>query len=80
MANYNGSLKAVDCHIHSVIYDMVLECCWRPSQIDLIRPPTMLVEYDMAVKEVLPSTVSDLRWPHQVTYDVVATPIRPTNA
>jgi len=25
MANYNGSLEAVDCHIHSVRYDMVLE-------------------------------------------------------
>eukprot|EP00985_Skeletonema_marinoi_P004469 scaffold1951_cov94-Skeletonema_marinoi.AAC.1 len=24
MANYNGSLEAVDCHIHSVRYDMVL--------------------------------------------------------
>eukprot|EP00985_Skeletonema_marinoi_P028422 scaffold24820_cov150-Skeletonema_marinoi.AAC.1 len=26
MANYNGSLEAVDCHIHNVRYDMVLEC------------------------------------------------------
>eukprot|EP00984_Skeletonema_dohrnii_P028710 scaffold18783_cov104-Skeletonema_dohrnii-CCMP3373.AAC.2 len=25
MANFNGSLEAVDCHIHSVRYDMVLE-------------------------------------------------------
>eukprot|EP00985_Skeletonema_marinoi_P021523 scaffold13222_cov88-Skeletonema_marinoi.AAC.1 len=25
MANYNGSLKAVDCHIHSMRYDMMLE-------------------------------------------------------
>eukprot|EP00984_Skeletonema_dohrnii_P018220 scaffold8451_cov78-Skeletonema_dohrnii-CCMP3373.AAC.2 len=25
MANYDGSLEAVDCHIHSVRYDMVLE-------------------------------------------------------
>eukprot|EP00984_Skeletonema_dohrnii_P025489 scaffold14666_cov86-Skeletonema_dohrnii-CCMP3373.AAC.1 len=25
MANYNGSLEAVDCHIQSVRYDMVLE-------------------------------------------------------
>eukprot|EP00985_Skeletonema_marinoi_P021840 scaffold13624_cov152-Skeletonema_marinoi.AAC.2 len=24
MANYDGSLEAVDCHIHSVRYDMVL--------------------------------------------------------
>eukprot|EP00984_Skeletonema_dohrnii_P031465 scaffold23990_cov117-Skeletonema_dohrnii-CCMP3373.AAC.1 len=25
MANCNGSLKAVDCHIHNMRYDMVLE-------------------------------------------------------
>eukprot|EP00984_Skeletonema_dohrnii_P011020 scaffold4372_cov86-Skeletonema_dohrnii-CCMP3373.AAC.1 len=25
MANYNGPLEAVDCRIHSVRYDMVLE-------------------------------------------------------
>eukprot|EP00984_Skeletonema_dohrnii_P015148 scaffold6489_cov94-Skeletonema_dohrnii-CCMP3373.AAC.1 len=25
MANYDGSLEAVNCHIHSVRYDMVLE-------------------------------------------------------
>eukprot|EP00984_Skeletonema_dohrnii_P027148 scaffold16610_cov100-Skeletonema_dohrnii-CCMP3373.AAC.1 len=25
MASYNGSLEAVDCHTHSVRYDMVLE-------------------------------------------------------
>eukprot|EP00985_Skeletonema_marinoi_P000243 scaffold73_cov103-Skeletonema_marinoi.AAC.3 len=25
MANYNGSLEAVDCRIHSVRYDMVIE-------------------------------------------------------
>eukprot|EP00984_Skeletonema_dohrnii_P010692 scaffold4191_cov76-Skeletonema_dohrnii-CCMP3373.AAC.10 len=25
MANYHGSLVAVDCHIHSVRYEMVLE-------------------------------------------------------
>eukprot|EP00985_Skeletonema_marinoi_P027339 scaffold22302_cov95-Skeletonema_marinoi.AAC.1 len=51
ITDYNGSLEAVDCHIHSVRYDMVLESCWRPSRIG----------------------------PHQVTYDVVATPIRGTN-
>jgi len=33
MANFNGYLEAVDCHIHSVRYDMVLEKGWRPSQI-----------------------------------------------
>ena len=52
MANYNGSLEAVDCHIHNVSYDMVLER----------------------------SAGGRLRWPHQVTYDVVDTDIRLTNA
>ena len=33
VTNYNGPLQAVDCSIHSVRYDMVLECCSRPSQI-----------------------------------------------
>eukprot|EP00974_Lingulodinium_polyedra_P108982 10547290-Lingulodinium_polyedra.AAC.1 len=52
IANYNGSLEAVDCHIHSK-------------------------RYDMAVNR---GAGGRLRWPHQVTYDVVATPIRLTNA
>eukprot|EP00985_Skeletonema_marinoi_P003813 scaffold1663_cov182-Skeletonema_marinoi.AAC.6 len=30
---YNGPLEAVDCDIHSVRYDIMLECCWRLSQI-----------------------------------------------
>eukprot|EP00984_Skeletonema_dohrnii_P010652 scaffold4172_cov87-Skeletonema_dohrnii-CCMP3373.AAC.1 len=33
VTNHNGPLKAVDCDIHSVGYDIVLECCSRPSQI-----------------------------------------------
>eukprot|EP00957_Ditylum_brightwellii_P021347 1610095-Ditylum_brightwellii.AAC.1 len=33
--------------------------------------------YDMAVNR---GADGRLRWPHQVTHDVVATPIRPTNA
>eukprot|EP00984_Skeletonema_dohrnii_P000079 scaffold26_cov81-Skeletonema_dohrnii-CCMP3373.AAC.2 len=52
MANVNGSLEAVDCHIHSVRYETVLES----------------------------SAGGRPRWPHQVTYDVVAKAIRPTNA
>eukprot|EP00984_Skeletonema_dohrnii_P011856 scaffold4757_cov93-Skeletonema_dohrnii-CCMP3373.AAC.6 len=28
MANYNGSLEAVDWHIHSLGHDIVLECWW----------------------------------------------------
>eukprot|EP00985_Skeletonema_marinoi_P006321 scaffold2728_cov137-Skeletonema_marinoi.AAC.19 len=52
MANNDGSLEAVDCHIHSVRYDMMLES----------------------------SVGGSLRWPHQVTYVVAATPIRPKYA
>eukprot|EP00984_Skeletonema_dohrnii_P028862 scaffold19035_cov207-Skeletonema_dohrnii-CCMP3373.AAC.1 len=33
VANYNGLLEAVHCCIHSVRYDMVPECCLRPSHI-----------------------------------------------
>eukprot|EP00985_Skeletonema_marinoi_P032204 scaffold39075_cov148-Skeletonema_marinoi.AAC.1 len=38
---------------------------------------SIIVRYDM----VWPSkeSLQRLSWPHQVTYDVVATPIRPTN-
>jgi len=53
MATYNESLEAVDSHIHSVRYDMVLN---RGGAGGLLRVG-----------------------PHQVTYDVVATPIHPTN-
>ena len=42
MANYNGSLEAVDCHIHSVRYDMVLESIAGDRLGCLIRSPTML--------------------------------------
>eukprot|EP00984_Skeletonema_dohrnii_P004046 scaffold1394_cov118-Skeletonema_dohrnii-CCMP3373.AAC.1 len=42
MPNYNGSLKAVDCHIHSVRYDMVLESRAGGRLRCLIRPHTML--------------------------------------
>eukprot|EP00985_Skeletonema_marinoi_P031121 scaffold36305_cov190-Skeletonema_marinoi.AAC.1 len=52
MANYHGSLKAVDCHIHSVRYDMVLEsraCSWQPSQMP------HQVTYDSVVTLVRPN-------------------------
>ena len=52
MANYDGYLEAVDCHVVSV-------------------------RYDMAVNR---GTGGRLRCPHQVTYDVVSTPIRAINA
>ena len=33
MANYNGSLEAVDCHIHSVRYDMNVKRELAASQL-----------------------------------------------
>eukprot|EP00985_Skeletonema_marinoi_P027586 scaffold22905_cov190-Skeletonema_marinoi.AAC.1 len=35
IANFNGSLEAVDCHIHSVRYDTIWPSTesWRPSQM-----------------------------------------------
>eukprot|EP00985_Skeletonema_marinoi_P008238 scaffold3698_cov188-Skeletonema_marinoi.AAC.1 len=42
VTNHNGPLEAVDCDIHSVGYDMVLECCSRPPKLGLIRSPTTL--------------------------------------
>eukprot|EP00984_Skeletonema_dohrnii_P028197 scaffold18093_cov67-Skeletonema_dohrnii-CCMP3373.AAC.1 len=80
MANYNGSLEAVDCHIHSVRYDMVFEsraggrlrcfisCCGLPYSQREIR-------YGRQQRSWRPTQT-----PHQVTYDVAATPIGRTNA
>jgi len=42
MANYNGSLEAVDCHIHSVRYDMGLQSSFGGRLRCLIRSPTTL--------------------------------------
>eukprot|EP00985_Skeletonema_marinoi_P000545 scaffold205_cov102-Skeletonema_marinoi.AAC.1 len=42
MANYDGSLEAVDRHIHSVRYDMVLESRADGRLRCLIRSPTTL--------------------------------------
>eukprot|EP00985_Skeletonema_marinoi_P001158 scaffold466_cov104-Skeletonema_marinoi.AAC.3 len=42
MANYDGSLEAVDRHIHSVRYDMVLESISGSRLRCLIRSPTTL--------------------------------------
>eukprot|EP00984_Skeletonema_dohrnii_P025447 scaffold14604_cov80-Skeletonema_dohrnii-CCMP3373.AAC.5 len=42
MANYNGSLKAVDCHCHSVRYDMAVNGGAVSHLRCLIRSPTTL--------------------------------------
>eukprot|EP00984_Skeletonema_dohrnii_P012838 scaffold5240_cov125-Skeletonema_dohrnii-CCMP3373.AAC.1 len=43
MANFNGSLEAVDCHIHSVRYDMAVNRGTWGFSDDLIRSPTTLL-------------------------------------
>eukprot|EP00985_Skeletonema_marinoi_P011500 scaffold5477_cov165-Skeletonema_marinoi.AAC.1 len=50
MANFNGSLEAVDCHIHSVRYDMVLEssASGRLVSDGLIKSPTTSLAYPFA--------------------------------
>eukprot|EP00985_Skeletonema_marinoi_P029239 scaffold27288_cov107-Skeletonema_marinoi.AAC.1 len=40
MANYNGPLEAVDCDMHVVRYDMVLERSDCAAKDGLIRSPT----------------------------------------
>eukprot|EP00985_Skeletonema_marinoi_P000494 scaffold187_cov140-Skeletonema_marinoi.AAC.19 len=45
MANYNGSLEAVDCDIHSVRYDMVLE----RSVGGRLRCPHQVIFVDVAM-------------------------------
>ena len=42
MANVDGLLEAVDCHIHSVRYDIVLESIAGGHLRCLIRSPTTL--------------------------------------
>eukprot|EP00984_Skeletonema_dohrnii_P028384 scaffold18363_cov105-Skeletonema_dohrnii-CCMP3373.AAC.4 len=89
MANYDGSLEAVDCHIHSVRYDMVLENSRRPSQMASSGHLQRCSDAD-TTKECWSRreirycrqlrSLRRHRWPHQVTYNAVATPIQPTNA
>eukprot|EP00985_Skeletonema_marinoi_P027968 scaffold23656_cov99-Skeletonema_marinoi.AAC.1 len=43
MANYSGSLQAVDCHSHSVRYDIALESSADDHLRSLIRSPTTLL-------------------------------------
>eukprot|EP00984_Skeletonema_dohrnii_P023969 scaffold13077_cov73-Skeletonema_dohrnii-CCMP3373.AAC.1 len=54
MANYNGSLEAVDCDIHSVRYDMVLERSADIAEVGFIRSPTTLWHHRYNKKELEP--------------------------
>eukprot|EP00984_Skeletonema_dohrnii_P007600 scaffold2774_cov109-Skeletonema_dohrnii-CCMP3373.AAC.1 len=64
MANYDGSLEAVDCHINSVRYDMVLEsraggrlsdadtteeCLSRETHASILSWPTMIGHYKQLI-------------------------------
>eukprot|EP00985_Skeletonema_marinoi_P029662 scaffold28582_cov86-Skeletonema_marinoi.AAC.1 len=65
MANYNGSLEAVDCRIHSVRYDMVLVSragCY--SKLGLIRSPMTCSDADTTKKSLSrEKDASILSWP-----------------
>eukprot|EP00984_Skeletonema_dohrnii_P029527 scaffold20242_cov74-Skeletonema_dohrnii-CCMP3373.AAC.1 len=89
MANYHGSIEALECDIHSVTYDLAVNRGAGSHLGCLTRSPTTLQRrpYDQSMPEpdrydiVLESRAGGrLIWPHQVTYDVVATPIRSINA
>eukprot|EP00985_Skeletonema_marinoi_P028022 scaffold23812_cov91-Skeletonema_marinoi.AAC.1 len=92
MANYDGSLEAVDCHIHSreirygalgvdlaAVSDAssghLLRCSDADTPKECLSRSQRKMRYGAREKSCRPSQM-----PHQVTYDVVATPIRPTNA
>eukprot|EP00985_Skeletonema_marinoi_P020105 scaffold11775_cov198-Skeletonema_marinoi.AAC.1 len=51
MANFNGPLKAVDCHSNSVRYDMVLSSAGGHPKLGLIRSPTTLQRRRYASKD-----------------------------
>eukprot|EP00984_Skeletonema_dohrnii_P029653 scaffold20419_cov86-Skeletonema_dohrnii-CCMP3373.AAC.1 len=66
MANFNGSLKAVDCHIHSVRYGMKLESRAGSRLRCLIRSPTTLYGSDADTTNQCLSHAKDasiLSWP-----------------
>eukprot|EP00984_Skeletonema_dohrnii_P032092 scaffold25525_cov98-Skeletonema_dohrnii-CCMP3373.AAC.1 len=52
VTNVNGSLEAVDCDTHSARYDMVIEYCTPPSELNLIRSPTTTQHGRYADKEL----------------------------
>eukprot|EP00985_Skeletonema_marinoi_P031093 scaffold35981_cov80-Skeletonema_marinoi.AAC.1 len=64
MANYNGPQQAVDCDMHVVRYDMVLEIYWRPTQIASSGNPRRCNEADMVKKSLSRAKdASILSWP-----------------
>eukprot|EP00985_Skeletonema_marinoi_P023043 scaffold15044_cov110-Skeletonema_marinoi.AAC.1 len=64
MANYDGSLEAVDCHIHSVRYDMVLVSKAGGRLRCLIRSPRRCSDADTIKTSLSRGTdASILSWP-----------------
>eukprot|EP00984_Skeletonema_dohrnii_P033454 scaffold30124_cov120-Skeletonema_dohrnii-CCMP3373.AAC.1 len=58
MANFDGSLEAVDCHIRCVRYDMVLESKLAPSQMphqatyDVVATPIRSCGLSFSLREI----------------------------
>jgi hypothetical protein len=64
ITNYNGSLEAVDCDMHIVRYDLVLENYWRPTQIASSGNSRRCNEADMVKKSSSRAKdASILSWP-----------------
>eukprot|EP00985_Skeletonema_marinoi_P032234 scaffold39079_cov105-Skeletonema_marinoi.AAC.6 len=80
MANYHGSLEAVDCHIHSVRCDNVLESIVAAIADASSGHLRRCNDADTPKKCFCRRSWRPSQMLHQVTYDVVTTLIRPTNA
>eukprot|EP00985_Skeletonema_marinoi_P018403 scaffold10268_cov131-Skeletonema_marinoi.AAC.1 len=93
MANCYGTLEAVDCYLHSVRYDMVLECIVVSSELTSSGHLRRCSDADTSNKcfsrekdasIIMANYYGSLEAVdchiHSVTYDVAATPIRRTNA
>eukprot|EP00985_Skeletonema_marinoi_P029231 scaffold27237_cov234-Skeletonema_marinoi.AAC.1 len=64
MANYYGSLEPVDCHIHSVRYDMAVNSELAAVIDGFIRSPTMLYQRQYDQKRLnRDKDASILSWP-----------------
>eukprot|EP00984_Skeletonema_dohrnii_P003264 scaffold1080_cov109-Skeletonema_dohrnii-CCMP3373.AAC.2 len=85
MANFDGSLEAVELRLHSVRYDMAVNRDSVGHYGGLIRSPITRscgasysqheIRYGAREMSWRPSQMT-----HQVTYDVEATPIQACNA
>eukprot|EP00985_Skeletonema_marinoi_P017381 scaffold9500_cov195-Skeletonema_marinoi.AAC.1 len=82
MAIYDGSLEAVDCLF---VCHLSFRATVLPQLLDYrVQRVVLLLTHTLCKREIRYGArdLAGVRliWPHQVTYDVVATPIRSINA